>query len=194
MDISAILTALVSGGLITQAVNYLNGRRTAKKDEFSAIIEKWKEDNDRLRREVDEMQAEHAQERKALLDDLERMRREIADLRSKVAVMEATAQSDIPAPMCLKDAQGRYLSVNRAWEDAFQITVPNALGKTDLELFGPDVGAQVTANDTQVQKNGVHLYTAEEYPIAGSFFVLKYNKMAGSARIGIGAIYFPALD
>jgi PAS domain S-box-containing protein len=192
MDLTSVISAAVGGGVLTQLVNFFNARRTAKKDDFNVIIERWEKDNARLRSEVDAMQSAHLIERKALMDELDRMRREIGDLRGKVALMEH-AQSDVPAPQWLKDLDGRVLSVNRAFEQAFGKVAAECLGRTEREIWGDDIGANLMENDQQVIHLGQPLHTVEEYGEHGTWFVLKFNKMAGSAKIGVGALAFPAL-
>jgi PAS domain S-box-containing protein len=55
-----------------------------------------------------------------------------------------------PALIFLKDTQGRYLEVNRRFEQVFQVTNRSVAGKTDDELFPPAQAASYRANDRQV--------------------------------------------
>lgn len=41
-----------------------------------------------------------------------------------------------PAPLFVKDTQGRYLSVNRAWQDLMGIPAHQAIGLSSTEVFG----------------------------------------------------------
>jgi len=50
----------------------------------------------------------------------------------------------------LKDADGRYVFVNRALEESLQIRSDAWLGKTDSDVFPPDVARAVQANDREV--------------------------------------------
>jgi len=66
------------------------------------------------------------------------------------------------AVMYRKDVQGRYLMVNRKWEEVTQLSRETALGKTDLELF-PAASAQgFTKTDQQVLQSD-QLIEAEEF-------------------------------
>ena len=53
-----------------------------------------------------------------------------------------------------KDQQGRYTIVNRKWEQVSGLTREQALGKTDLELFPPEVAEQFRRNDQAVLASG----------------------------------------
>jgi PAS domain S-box-containing protein len=45
----------------------------------------------------------------------------------------------IPAPAWLKDRNGRFLAVNRAWCERFKFDAAFAVGRTNSEIFPPDV-------------------------------------------------------
>jgi PAS domain-containing protein len=191
MDIATIIGGAVSGGVLTQLVNYFAARRTAQKDSFQVVIERWEKDNERLRTQVETLQTEHESEKRLLLSEVDKLRREVSDLRSKVGMMEHI-NSDIPTPMWLKDDWGRYLSVNHSFEKMFGKEAADVLGYTDKEIWGDEVATQTAENDRQVQRAGLPINTVEEYGSLGTFYVLKWPKMAGSARIGVGAVAFPA--
>lgn len=48
-----------------------------------------------------------------------------------------------PAPLFVKDTQGRYLNVNRAWQDLMGVAAPQAIGRTSAEVFGLEAEALV---------------------------------------------------
>lgn len=55
-----------------------------------------------------------------------------------------------PALMFLKDVEGRYLLVNRRFEEVFHLVSRDLIGKTDEELFPPAQAAAFRANDRKV--------------------------------------------
>lgn len=63
--------------------------------------------------------------------------------------------------IAVKDLQGRYSMVNRAWSEITGHSRPDSLGRTDRELF-PDESARVFMNsDRQVLESGAVLKTEE---------------------------------
>jgi PAS domain S-box-containing protein len=55
----------------------------------------------------------------------------------------------------LKDTQGRYLHVNRPFQQQFHLSLEQTVGKTDAEIFPPDQAAVFRANDLKVIESGV---------------------------------------
>jgi PAS domain S-box-containing protein len=43
-----------------------------------------------------------------------------------------------PTPIFVKDERGRFVTVNRAWLELMDLTLPQVLGRTSAELFGPE--------------------------------------------------------
>ncbi len=94
----------------------------------------------------------------------------------------------VPAFVYMKDAAGKYVFVNRYWLDQFQRSPQNSLGKTDLEIFEPEVAKVYRSNDLRVFESGKLLqfeessspvthvartYTSLKFPIRG----LEGNRM-----------------
>src|SRR5262249_16655512 len=59
-----------------------------------------------------------------------------------------------PSVIFLKDRQGRYLQLNRAFERAFHLSLDQAVGKMDAEIFPPKQAAAFQANDQKVIETG----------------------------------------
>jgi two-component system sensor histidine kinase UhpB len=55
-----------------------------------------------------------------------------------------------PSMIFLKDMEGRYLQVNRKFEDSFHVADRDIAGKTDEEIFPPEQAAAFRANDRKV--------------------------------------------
>ena len=62
-----------------------------------------------------------------------------------------------PGIVFLKDAEGRYLDVNRQFESAFHITREQVMGKTDEAICATEQAAAFRANDLKVFQAGVPL-------------------------------------
>jgi PAS domain S-box-containing protein len=79
----------------------------------------------------------------------------------------------------LKDLQGRYLLVNRRYEELFHVTQTDVLGRTDYDLFPVEVAEQFQANDRAAlagglpmtfeefapTDNGIHSYISIKFPL-----------------------------
>lgn len=87
-----------------------------------------------------------------MLDITDRKRSEMA-LRASESRLQAIT-SNTPAVIYLKDWQGRYLMINRRFEEIFNTTQQQVAGKIDVEVFPSDVAAMLVANDRQVQQTG----------------------------------------
>jgi two-component system sensor histidine kinase/response regulator len=69
-----------------------------------------------------------------------------------------------PAPVYAKDTEGRYLFVNRRFEEVLNVRADEVVGRTDYEIMPPDVAASVRANDAQVLATGRQIEIEEEVP------------------------------
>jgi PAS domain S-box-containing protein len=70
-----------------------------------------------------------------------------------------------PAVAFLKDAEGRMLYLNRAFERAFQVPAADYIGKTDVEFWLADVAGRLRANDLKVLTTGEPIETVEQAPM-----------------------------
>ena len=66
-----------------------------------------------------------------------------------------------PAVAFLKDERGRYVYVNTRWEDELGFAPGASLGKTDRQLFPPEVARSFRTHDQEVTKIGGVLETEE---------------------------------
>lgn len=86
------------------------------------------------------------------------------------------------AVIYLKDAQGRYLLVNRRYETLFHVERDGMLGKTDYEIFPKEMADAFRANDQRAlrsrdaltieeiapQDDGLHTYISIKFPLCDS--------------------------
>jgi two-component sensor histidine kinase len=68
-----------------------------------------------------------------------------------------TFMTNLPVYVFIKDQEGRYIFANEAYR---------RLGKTDYELFPPEVAKQITENDEKARRSSEPLETVEEVPYA----------------------------
>ncbi len=147
----------------------------------------------------DRVPHEMSSEQKSLLESLARqaaaqfeLRRELKDL-ARVIVERDEAQKELlsserrlqaildstTAVVYAKDRQGRYLVINRQFEELFHITRKHIVGKTDHDVFPKEAADALRANDLKVLEagypiefeeavphdEGVHTYISIKFPL-----------------------------
>jgi PAS domain S-box-containing protein len=88
---------------------------------------------------------------------------------------------NVPAIVFMKDPGGRYLLVNRAFEQGLQISSDAVAGKTDYEIFPAALADALRVNDQRVLESGTILEVEE---------VIEHEGRARSYR----SLKFPLLD
>ncbi|PZD74988.1 Phytochrome-like protein cph1 [Acaryochloris thomasi RCC1774] len=66
-----------------------------------------------------------------------------------------------PSVIYLKEPEGRLQLINQEFQTIFGLSEAEAIGKTDAELFPPEVAAEFGINDRQVVASGQPLFTEE---------------------------------
>ncbi|MDQ2969832.1 MAG: PAS domain S-box protein [Acidobacteriota bacterium] len=109
---------------------------------------------------------------------------------------EAQAQSaafmdNSPAVAFLKDAEGRFVYVNRRFEQVFRIKSEDVLGKTDSEWLPADTAAKLRANDAAVLAAGQPMQFEESVAApdgARNWIVSKFPFSDGSGAAFVGGV------
>lgn len=112
---------------------------------FEATHRGFRETNAELLKRNEELAAEIAERRRA----------EKA-LHTSEARLRAILDHS-PAVIFLKDAQGRYLHVNRQFERRFRLDRGQVAGRTDLEIFPREQAIQFQNHDREVLRDGLPL-------------------------------------
>ena len=87
-----------------------------------------------------------------------------------------------PAVVCVKDLQGRYLMVNRRFEELWGMPNPQVLGKTDYDVFpreeadrfrGMDKRVEsarraLTEEEVAMRDDGLHTYVSIKFPLGNN--------------------------
>ena len=87
--------------------------------------------------------------------------RDITDRREAEQALERSEErlnaiiDNLPSSVILKARNGRHLMVNKFFEQATGISADQALGRTDLEIFPPEIGAAIMEKDREVIEGGV---------------------------------------
>ena len=69
---------------------------------------------------------------------------------------------NMPALLYIKDLEGKFLHVNRSFENAFALTDNDLVGKTDQELFDKDAADGYQDEDRQVAETGKAIHFQNE--------------------------------
>lgn len=107
-------------------------------------------------------------------------------LREQLAFVQQLIEA-VPQPIFFKDAQGRYLGVNRAWERFFGIPRERFVGKSVFELYpdDPELAAKHHAKDQALFSNpGSQSYEAAIEAAQGGMRQTIYNKATFSGADG----------
>ena len=94
--------------------------------------------------------------------------------------------------MYIKDTEGRYVMVNRRFEEILNVTSTAAIGHTDDDIATPEDAAHYKFLDDQVIRTGKSLEIEEVVPVAGGnvhLLSIKFPLRDAAGRlIGIGGI------
>lgn len=101
---------------------------------------------------------------------LEAKERAIAETALEQSRQQLQAILDgAPAIVYLKDLDGRYLLVNREYERRFGLGCDRVRGRTDYDLFPPEMAAVFEARDRAVSDGGEPVHWEEEIPTSTGF-------------------------
>ena len=83
-----------------------------------------------------------------------------------------------PAVIFVKDLHGRYLLVNRKFEALFGVDSDSVVGKTDGDLFPPEIASALRANDRKVVEAGKSVEWEQMIPFRKKAQTYISNKFA----------------
>lgn len=69
-----------------------------------------------------------------------------------------------PTVIFLKNEQGNYELINRSFEKMMNVTLDDLAGKTDFDLFPPEIAGPIWANDRKVLNTGSSIVAEEFVP------------------------------
>ena len=89
----------------------------------------------------------------AVWHDLTERQRAEAALRESEERFQAFMNHS-PAMAYIKDAEGRYVYINKIFADRFGVSMQSLVGKTDFEWMPAEVARAVSENDRAVLSSG----------------------------------------
>ena len=97
-----------------------------------------------------------------------------------------------PAMVYIKDEQGRYVLVNRIYEELRNDPVPGLVGRRDQELVSQSKAAEVEGMEVDVLHTGIARRVVEEFQLSSGesvyWRVLRFPLQLSSGKVLVGAI------
>ena len=124
-----------------------------------------------------------------MMEDITASRRAAEQFQKSKAELQAILDNS-PAVIYMKDIDERYVFVNRAWSELFNLSSKDAAGKTGIELFAREQVEQNAANDRRVMQSGAMLEIEEQgkFEVGNrTYFSIKVPLRDDAAAVG--AIY-----
>jgi len=119
-------------------------------------------------------------------------RRSAAEVRTREVQARLQAILDFaPAVIFMKDPAGRYVLVNRAFERAAGKTLPEILGRTDIDITEPALAAELAGRDALVLAEGPRMFetTVHAEGRLRTFLSVRYPvRGANGEYAGIGGV------
>lgn len=91
-----------------------------------------------------------------------------------------------PAVIFEKSVEGRYIRVNKSWEKVTGLKREDVIGKSDAELFDPEIARQFMNNDYKVISSGMPYFTEEVLDVGHpkKYFVsIKFPVFAADGKL-----------
>ncbi|GAK55345.1 PAS fold family [Candidatus Vecturithrix granuli] len=96
-----------------------------------------------------------------LFDAYQRLKQQEAALRKTKQELQIIFDT-VPALIWQKDCTGTYVQVNKAYCDTIGLSEEDILGKTDEELYPPEIADQYVSTDQKVLNSGVPAFGTEQ--------------------------------
>ena len=162
-SVAMILSLLLSLGgvvvfarLISRRLKALQVDARALKTEAPLVAEKESWD------EIGQLRSELERSSEILAQRMQALRESEAQLQ---AIIDGST-----AVIYMKDLESRFLLVNSAYEKSFGLKASDALGRTPVEIFGPDIGEKLRANDLAVMTSKRPAQFEESIVVTGKCF------------------------
>jgi PAS domain S-box-containing protein len=127
----------------------------------------------------------------AVVEDITERRRAEAALQESEERFRAFMNNS-PAIAWMKDAQGRYVYLNKTYEEELGIRQEDRLGTTDFDIWPRDIAEEFRKSDLNVLVSGQMVHIIEEIPrkdgIISYWFNIKFPFRDASGNMFVGGI------
>jgi PAS domain S-box-containing protein len=113
---------------------------------------------------------------KALEKENKSLRRGSQQTNNRIQVLQ-TILDNVPAPIYLKDAEGKYILINKKYEYLSDVLWKQVKGKTDFDIFPAPVAELFRSQDDEVKKQKIPLEFEETVSLVDgehTFITLKF--------------------
>jgi two-component system, cell cycle sensor histidine kinase and response regulator CckA len=170
IEVLQLAHALCNKWLVTQEAN-------AQLTELNRVVEERTRELDRINAELRTEIVEHRRTEEVLRESEERFR----------AFMDNS-----PIIAFIKDDAGRYVYLNKLFEERFKIRLSEWSGRTDVDAWGPKLAAAIEHNDAVVRESGLPQEFIENMQVPegenSEWLVLKFILPDRTARKFIGGV------
>ncbi|HVK04054.1 MAG TPA: response regulator [Armatimonadaceae bacterium] len=111
---------------------------------------------------LDRKEAERRRTDDALRASVEESQRLLAGLRDSEALYHSLVEN-LPLNIFRKDAEGRFTFANRQFQDTVGLPPERILGRTDFDLFAPELAEKYRGDDRRVLETGEPFEAVEEH-------------------------------
>jgi PAS domain S-box-containing protein len=182
----SVITAVILWPLIPKALALPGPAQweAVNRDLRNEIAEHLKDEEEvrRLNAELEQRVLDRTAELEAANRNLAEVNRDLREREAQVLESQCLLRAIIDnstAVIYVKDLEGRYLLINRRFEELFHVGREEAAGKTDFELFPREraeafcafdrqvvaAGTVLEAEETAPQDDGVHTYLSIKAPL-----------------------------
>jgi len=131
---------------------------------FAALLREWLH-RSRLVEQAVIRRTSSLQDAQAQLEDDIRRRQQTDELLRASEQQLHSLMENSPGAIYVKDVEGRYLAVNRRFLELHGRSREDFIGRSDFELFPPDLAARVRKSDAQVMATAQPLEMEESFQL-----------------------------
>ena len=209
--VTAIITTIANRSKTRSEANLINSEAEGKSSSASKtneevnqmLFDRMTKALDRSETKMVELQTQFFALKQKCDDDTLKLRGKNQELSMRLSMLEGAFQ-DLPLPQWLKDTDGKMLSLNKAYEDMFlrpmSKTSQDYIGKTDEDVWGPEIAAKFRQNDQEAERNGKGFWIGIEpiwvqnNDISKHWWIFNYVRYVGETPVGGAGLALPIKD